>query len=179
MQNQYFFDMDGTLAVYEREAYEPFGNHPWYEKLRGTHYYRTLAPHTDMVNLVKRHLRKHPDRVWILTSIDHIPNMDFYEHAADKVMWVQQYLPCLLPDHFLVVRSRHPEGKETKSKVAVRALGRPLLETDHLYDDYNPNLEEWRAAGGRPIKVINGINHARLDMGCYYIRESLQDRGFE
>lgn len=169
MQNQYFFDMDGTLAVYEREAYEPFGNHPWYEKLRGTHYYRDLPAHLDMVRLVSRHLSRHPERVWILTSIDHIPSMDFYQHAADKICWIQTYLPDLLPDHFLIVRSRKPEGIQTKSLVAEKALGRPLCPGDHLYDDYNSNLEDWRSSGGRPIKVINGINSVRPDMVCLFL----------
>ena len=81
--NQYFFDMDGTLAVYERWAYEPDGC-PWYEKLRGTHYYRDLPAHLDMVRLVSRHLTRHQERVWILTSIDHIPSMDYKEKAKGK-----------------------------------------------------------------------------------------------
>ena len=163
MEPNYFFDMDGTLAHYDRWVYEPDGQ-PWYEKIRGTHYYRSLLPHMRMVDLVNGLLQEHPEQVYILTSVD-VPPEIFYEHTADKIHWVNRYLTGLLPEHFLVVHSRRPaQGKKNKSDVAKEQLQRPLAQTDYLYDDFNPNLEDWRTYGGTPIKVLNGINHDRPDM---------------
>ena len=163
MKATYFFDMDGTLAHYDRWVYEPDGQ-PWYEKIRGTHYFRHLLPHMQMVDLVNRKLQECPGRVYILTSVD-VPQEIFYEHTADKIHWVNTHLSGLLPEHFLVVHSRRPgKGKQTKSDVAIGTLQRPLSQTDYLYDDFNPNLENWKVYRGTPIKVLNGINHDRPDM---------------
>ena len=161
---KHFFDMDGTLAVYDWWVYKPDGDAPWYEKIRGTHYYRHCKSHPKMVDFVNGLLWDCPEDVYILTSAG-VPEEDYYEHVADKIIWIQKHVKGLLPEHFLVANSRRPEiGKQTKSMVAKRILGRPLTETDRLYDDFNPNLEEWRDAGGHPVKILNGINHFRPDV---------------
>jgi hypothetical protein len=45
-----------------------------------------------------------------------------------------------------------------------------------LIDDYNKNLDEWKAAGGIPIKFLNGINSPRKDMLCVRAIEGTLER---
>lgn len=163
----HFFDMDGTLAEYSYDAYAPKDGKPWYQKLLGTHYFRHLKPYYVMLDKVNALLKADSERVFILTSVE-VPELDFfYEMVADKAVWVNNYLEKLKPDHFLVIKSRRPtSGKKTKSMLAAEVLGRSLTSRDYLYDDFNLNLEEWRSAGGTPIKVLNGINSWRDDMEC-------------
>lgn len=65
----YFFDMDGTLALYHRWVYTSTKEEPWWAKIAGTHYYATLPPYTKMVEFVRQRLQEHPQSVYILTSI--------------------------------------------------------------------------------------------------------------
>ena len=39
-----------------------------------------------------------------------------------------------------------------------------LTALDILIDDYNKNLDDWKAHGGTPVKYVNGINSPRNDM---------------
>lgn len=167
----YFFDMDGTLAVYHWWVYTTPGGEPWWKKIAGTHYYANLPPHQKMLEFVKDQLREDPESVYLLTSVGVMEEAAYYEHVLDKSKWVMSYLPELLPDHFLVVKPRNPEeGTMSKVHKAEEVLHRSLCDTDYLYDDFNPNLEEWKTGGGTPVKVLNGINHARKDMKCFDIR---------
>lgn len=167
----HFFDMDGTMAVYERWVYETDGTYPWYAKIRNTHYYQTVKPYDSIVRQVRGMLQSDPGSVYVITSVGVPEEAFFYECVSDKIRWVQSHLPELPPDHFFVMRGRSPKGaKETKSTIAAKLLGRPLNKQDILYDDFNPNLNDWRDAGGTPIKVLNGINSPRKDMKSLYIR---------
>lgn len=167
----HFFDMDGTLVVYEPWVYETDGTYPWYAKIRGTHYYQKAQPYHSMVCQVRGMLQSDPESIYVITSMDVPEEAFFYECVSDKIRWVQEHLPELRPDHFLVMRGRSPKNaKETKSTLAAKLLGRPLQAEDTLYDDFNPNLNDWRDAGGTPIKVLNGINSPRKDMKSLYIR---------
>ena len=171
MMKRYFFDMDGTLAIYHRWVYTSTKTEQWWNKIAGTHYYATVPPHIKMVDFVKQRLQEDPQSVYILTSVGVNDAAAYYEHTADKICWIQKYLPELLPEHFLVVATRRPEqGKVTKSMVAEKTLGRPLCSDDFLYDDFNLNLQEWKQAGGTPVKVLNGINHKPSDMDWFDIR---------
>lgn len=167
----HFFDMDGTLAVYEPWVYETDGTYPWYAKIRGIHYYQKVKPYESMVRQVRGMLQSDPKSVYVITSVG-IPEEAFrYECISDKIRWMLEYLPELKADHFMVMRDRSPKGiKETKSTLAAKLLGRPLQEDDILYDDFNLNLEDWRNHGGTPVKVLNGINSPRKDMKSLYIR---------
>lgn len=171
--NNYFIDMDGTLTVYDRWVYETDGHTPWYQNIQNTHYFRTLPPQDKMLKLTKDLLTSHPEQVYILTSVGILEEAPYYEVIMDKIGWVREYLPALLPDHFLVVRSRIPvPNKMTKSILAAKTLNRPIGKQDILYDDFNLNLEEWESAGGTVIKVLNGLNHYRDDMECLVVSNS-------
>lgn len=166
----HFFDMDGTLTVYERWVYETDGSTPWYEKIRGMHYYRNCVPYPKMLNYIRTLLTRDRDSVYIITCVGIPDEGAYYEQVVDKILWIQEYLPELNPSHFLVLRSQIPiPNQMTKSMLAEKALGHTLTKQDFLYDDFNPNLNEWRDAGGAPIKVLNGINSRRKDMQCIEI----------
>ena len=160
----HFFDMDGTLAVYEWWVYTTDGTYPWYDNIRGTHYYRTAKPQEKVIAFLESLLNACPGHVYILTSMD-VPEDVYYTCVADKIMWVRNHIPEFPGKNFHVVKSRHPiDGQMTKAQKAEELLERPLLRTDILYDDFNGNLESWKDAGGTPVKVLNGLNHKRADM---------------
>ncbi len=165
----HFFDMDGTLAVYEPEIFQ---TQPWYENLP-PHYFANLPPISSAVNYILSLLEMDRRSIYVCTTVAILDNdKAFYEITTDKIRWIQMHLKGrLLADHFLVARLPRGDnltqaGSYTKSAVAMARLERPLQETDYLYDDFNPNLNDWRDHGGTPIKVLNGINSYRDDMNC-------------
>ena len=141
------------------------GEKPWYDKIRGTHYFQGLPVQERIAGLARDLMGRHGrERVWVITSVS-LPEEVYYEHVSDKIRAIQAALPELMPSHFFVTRGRTPQDCPlTKSQTAEKALGRRLTPKDVLYDDFNPNLEEWQEAGGTPIKVLNGINTYRSDM---------------
>lgn len=167
MAGYHFFDMDGTLGEYEWWVYQTDGTYPWYENIRGLQYYRTVKPRPKAIAFAEEIASINPGRTYILTSVG-IPEEEmYYGCIADKIVWAQRETPFIPADRFHVVRARRPGmGYPSKSVYAAELLGRPLTRTDYLYDDFNLNLEDWRDAGGTPVKILNGLNHARDDMRC-------------
>lgn len=159
----YFFDMDGTLALYEREAY--VAGVKWYEDLRQEHYFRNLPELKGGVRLFKELLDKDTTSVYVITDVG-IPDEDiYYEMAADKIMWINERFKNFRPENFMIINCLNGKEKITKAEGAEKLLSRPLNKDDILYDDYNKNLIIWQEAGGTPIKALNGLNTKRDDMG--------------
>lgn len=160
----YFFDMDGTLAVYEREAYVsgPF----WYEDLRNIHYFRGLPEIKRSVECFDRLLSYDPSSVYVITDVSVPDEAIYYEMATDKIMWLSERFKNFLPEHFFIINCLNNKKKLTKAEAAQKMLSRPLCKDDILYDDYNGNLLAWKDAGGTPVKVLNGLNQSRDDMRC-------------
>lgn len=152
----FYFDMDGVLCVYDYEDYLPpkKGARPLY-MIPGTHMYRKMRPDMQAIAIFKS-LYMNPDHhVKVMTGLG-CPYL-ISEHMQDKISWCHDCLAPFSSQDFLCVFG---------SKVRAVAELKKLSETDVLIDDFNPNLDEWRAAGGTPVKYVNHINSYREDMLC-------------
>lgn len=72
-----------------------------------------------------------------------------------KKAWVQKYFP----DNGLLL-----------TPIAKHLFVDP--KGSFLLDDYNKNLEDWKKAGGIPVKILNGINSFRFDMFSLSIKDT-------
>ncbi len=132
-----FVDMDGCLAEFKSVNR--------FEDLFEKNYFLNLRPHANIVETVKA-LNQNPNyEVYILSSV--LQESGYAKQ--EKMLWLEQYLPELNEEQIIFSQCN-------KSKVAFVPNG--IKETDILLDDYNLNLKEWKLAGARPIKVVNGIN---------------------
>lgn len=136
-----FVDMDGTLATFRKvsapeELYEPG-------------YFANLPPQKNVVNAVKLLICTAPTiEVFILSSV----LFDSRYAMEEKNAWLDRYLPELDEGHRVFL----PCGESKASYVPGK-----MRESDCLLDDYTKNLGDWNRAGGRGIKLLNGINHTR------------------
>lgn len=147
---RFFFDADGVLFLYEREAY--VGEDPiWLRK--NQHYFRNLTPDKKMlevVDMLSAKARYTDDEIYILTSLSN-NGIIFNEHFHDKIVSFHKWFPYIDIDHILI--STGP-----KRDVVEYVTNNPITENDILIDDFNRNLVEWRNSGGISIKYCNGIN---------------------
>lgn len=133
-----FVDMDGTLAEFKKAAQ--------IEDLFEQGYFANLKP-LDNVLAAVRELNQNPNyQVYILSSV--LTDSQYAE--LEKKEWLKQ--------HFSELKNEQIIFSECgKSKVNYIPGG--IKNTDILLDDYTVNLNEWKQAGGKPLKVLNGINN--------------------
>lgn len=131
MKNKIYFDMDGTLAVFNKDAS--------LEDLHRNGYFKDLKPMENMVSAVKAMI-KQGYNVYILSSV---LNNDY--SIPDKTSWLKEYLPELSEEKIIFV----PYGASKSEYLAEKS------SSDILVDDFSKNLHEWHGVG---IKVLNGIN---------------------
>ncbi|MDD6036440.1 MAG: hypothetical protein PUC30_09665 [Lachnospiraceae bacterium] len=132
-KTRYFFDMDGTLAVFQKID--------TFERLLEPKYFLNLPPIRNLVYTVKAMARREDIEVFILSSY-------LTESATalkEKNMWLDKYIPEIDRTHRIFV----PCGKRKSDYVP------NPTEQDILIDDYHINLNAWH---GVPVKVFNGIN---------------------
>ncbi len=146
----FYFDMDGVLALYDRKAYE--GDNPIFMR-PGGHYFRDLpydAVAFALFNYLNEHAKEFNASVYILTSV---PGGNiFNEHFHDKIIWLQKNFPNIRIEQVLFsVTNKNDTVKYIKN--------RSLQARDILIDDYNNNLVQWQKSGGTAIKFCNGINN--------------------
>lgn len=150
MKKNYYFDVDGVLALYDRTAYE--GDEPEFMKKNG-HYFRNLEPDRKMLEVIDRmhqNARYTGDSIYILTSLP-VNGAIFNEQMHDKITWIMQWMPYLKIDDILI--------SVTSKRDAVEYIHNHILtKTDVLIDDYNKNLRDWSKVGGTSVKYCNGIN---------------------
>ena len=167
MNNNYYLDMDGVLAIYEQDAYT--GEEPkWLKK--NLHYFRSLKPDMKALKIADalwRWCQQHTDNLYVLSSL--IPNgAIFNEHLHDKILWLRDWMPYLKIENILI-------SVTSKRDAVEYIMGHSLTERDILIDDYNKNLIEWEKAGGRAIKYCNGINSTNSFNGTHiYPNDSTQ-----
>lgn len=142
----YYFDMDGVLVPYEREAYE--GDHPLFIQPQ-QHYFRWLSTDKLMVAFANYLLEK-GKKVYVITSVKP-DSVIFNEHLHDKYHWLDVNMPLLDRDNVFFCVT-------TKSDCASYIQSRKLSRRDVLVDDFNRNLVEWEKSGGTAIKYLNGLN---------------------
>lgn len=139
--NRLFVDMDGTLAKFRQVAA--------LEELYECDYFANLPPQQNVVDAVRLLICTAPTtEVFIFSSV----LFDSRFAMEEKNGWLDQYLPELDEGHRIFL----PCGESKASYVPER-----LREGDCLLDDYTKNLVDWSRAGGRGVKLLNGINHTR------------------
>lgn len=154
----FWFDMDGVLARYDYGLYlPPESGFPRY-LLRQEHMFRNMEPDRTAISLFTdmygRYLTEKPYYVRTLTGIPR--GLLQAEHTIDKYLWMLEKVTGFKQDDFFCV------SVEKHSAVATDLW--KLTALDILIDDYNKNLDDWKAHGGTPVKYVNGINSPRNDM---------------
>lgn len=141
-QPRIFVDMDGTVANFHQE-------NNYLERMYEQGFFQGLSPYPNAVYGLQDHMIEHPyTEVYTITA-----TVDSPYCIADKSAWLDKHLPEIDTAHRIFV----PMG-ENKANYIPDGI-RP---TDILLDDYNVNLEQWRDAGGYPVKFVNDINDRGL-----------------
>jgi 5'(3')-deoxyribonucleotidase len=105
----------------------------------------------ELVDMLNAKLRYTGDTIYILTSLSD-NGMIFNEHLHDKIVSFHEWFPYIDIDHVLISTGPKRDTVEYITNHVIKS-------NDILIDDYNKNLEEWRAAGGTSVKYCNGINN--------------------
>ena len=134
-----FFDMDGTLNVWE------MGEH--IDVVSAPGYMRNRKPIASMVE-ASRILSEEGYDVWIASAV--LP----YEHSIpDKDYWLDKHCPWIPKENRIYMQFG------TKKSDALKGL---ICPGDVFLDDYTPNLEDLQKhfadTGLVCVKVLNGIN---------------------
>lgn len=135
-----YVDMDGTLARFHDEV-------KCLERMYEKEFFLNLKPFWSIVNAIEYLASEGEVEVYILSSC--VSDLC----REEKRKWLKEYLPHIPECRYILV----PVGCNKSLYI-----GHPITEDDVLLDDYNRNLEEWQAAGGRSIKLVNNINHKGL-----------------
>lgn len=152
MKNNIFVDMDGVLAVYEKDVVN---------LMYGEGFFLNRPQIKPMVEVVRQLVNKEIYNVYILTSC-----IDSEYCIPEKAAWLDNVLPELPKENRIYV----PYGT-VKSEFAQEAVNTKNA-INVLIDDYTENLDKWTLPGALPIKVMNGINGTNgtwLNSGGAYI----------
>lgn len=172
MVKTFWFDMDGVLAIYEREAYIKNYKHGQYTEITpiylqsDKHYYRYVRPDMKMIEVVKLLQYKSAHNVCVITNIT---NDDYIGRVQteDKIYWLNKYCP------FINTNTQFFTAASTKNEIASAIINKQLVmkntdvknhtgltldKSQVLIDDFNTNLINWCDAGGNAVKYINGLN---------------------
>lgn len=140
-----FFDMDGTLSVFDKEAGPDVWSAPGYA--------RTLEKLHNVVGACKKLLKEkyfngEKINVYICSAI---VSMDFA--VEDKKYWLKEMGISIPNENMIFV----PYGQSKKK--AIEEAGIMIKPGDVFLDDYTNNLIELAQIKGLvPIKILNGIN---------------------
>lgn len=137
-EKRIFVDMDGTLAVYKPcKTLETL-----YEK----GYFANLEPMDNVLEAVREYKMEHSDiEIFVLSAYLSDSNYALQE----KNLWLDTYLPEIDQEHRIF-----PACGKDKSQYVPGGIGKE----DWLVDDYSVNLFQWESAGGKAVKLMNGIN---------------------
>jgi len=143
-----YIDMDGVVADFTAFARQVLpvtdgDGHKWpqgqWAKLRDVpNLYRNLPkmPQADdIINMARKFRDELGWPVFMLTAVP--KGNDVPDAFHDKILWIQEYYPDM--------RVRFGPWGHTKHQ--------RCQQGDILVDDRTTNCEEWRAAGGKAIKV--------------------------
>lgn len=148
------WDMDGVLAIYDRDAYT--GKNPRYLE---EGYFRTCKPDERAIRLIKYCMRMLPLDTFIATGV----HPDYRNKMIlDKLWWIDHYIP-----EFDIGTRFIASSSMDKSALFEHIRMTGLNRHDVLIDDFNPRLFNWEMRGGTAIKYLNGVNSPESWHGVY------------
>jgi 5'(3')-deoxyribonucleotidase len=122
-----YFDMDGVLAKYVFYTFEG---------LFVQYFFRNLPPQTAFVEAIKILFSKGYD-VKVLSA--YLENSKYA--LQEKKEWLREWCPGIPESCWVLIPVGVPKGDYLKR------------EGDILIDDYSPNGQSWKEAGGKFLKV--------------------------
>jgi len=151
-----FVDADGTLAQWrnisipltELDDAESAAK-KLFDILQTPGYFYSLNPNENVVQAVRRLVQSGNVEVFVCTCYP--PDGEHSSPKAEKNAWFDKYISEIDESHRIFV----PYG-ECKADY----IPGGVKENDYLLDDKTTNLEEFKAAGGKGIKLLNGVNHS-------------------
>ncbi len=142
-----YFDMDGTLAVWNTESLKYPGEKMTMDEIEERGYFRNLKPIPEVIEKAKL-LKDLGYNVCILSKA--------YFHAIEeKTDWIKENMPFID-----VERDVYFVPLTANKSLFVP----PIKFDDILIDDYNDNLNNW---SGTPLKVVTDKNSKRDDIICF------------
>lgn len=138
MKTNIFVDMDGVLAVYDKDIV----NHMYTEG-----YFANRPAIKPMLEIVRRLADRKDYNIYILTSCIDSPYC-----IPEKASWLDKNLPKINVENRIYVPYGTVKSEFAKMNVDVED------SINVLIDDYTENLDKWTLEGALPIKVMNGIN---------------------
>lgn len=137
-----FLDMDGVLAEY-RLFESP-------EQYLQPGYYRSLKPHQNVIDGIRRFKKENPDVEIIVISAYYV--MPGAVAPEEKRAWLEEHFPEIEPENIIFTPCGEPKENYIKGGIG---------KNDFLLDDYSFNLKNFMQSGGNAIKLLNGINNKR------------------
>jgi len=133
-----FFDMDGVLAVYDKNTVNFMYN-------KG--FFLNRPPIKNMIEVVQK-LSKENYNIYILSTIIDSPFC-----SKEKDLWLDEHLPEIKNEKRFFVPYGTTKADFAKTKVHLESSQNILI------DDYTKNLREWEDVNDSiSIKFMNGIN---------------------
>ena len=145
MRPRLFVDMDGTLGVFT-----PIDT---IETMYEQGFFANVKPHTNVVEAVRSIIVTRPE-IEVFSLSCYLTDSGYA--LKEKKEWLNAKLPELDTAHRIFV----PCGYDKAEYLSFTDAG-CVRPTDFLLDDFTKNLNQWEQAGGRGIKLLNGINHTR------------------
>ena len=143
MKINVFIDMDGVLAVYDKDIVN---------KMYSEYFFKNLPVQKGNISLSKKLLADKTLNVFVLSSL--ISGSPYV--LKEKNEWLDKNLPEVKKKHRLFV----PEGV-AKSDFIKEKYPNIKKEINVLIDDYTVNLLKWKAEGFFSLKMLNGLNNTK------------------
>lgn len=157
-----FLDMDGTLFKWN--------DVPYYERLYEKGYFENLEPHRNVVEAIRYLILNADSQIEFYTLSKYLSDSPYALNEKNRSL--DKYMPEIERNHRIFVPMNDSKSDYIPDGIHI---------SDLILDDYTPNLNEWRDAGGTGVKLINGINDThrswsglRIDAGLDPILFSYQ-----